>query len=146
MRITSGKSSKGYGNISFMPIKCIFSATSIEYLGFIVGTEGVSMDPDHVTTVTEWPQPTSFMEVQQCLGFANFYRQFIFQYSKVVAPITDLLKGSKRGKKMGPFEFPLSACKAFERLKTAFSTALVLHHFNPEVRTWLQTDASGFAL
>ena len=47
---------------------------------------------------------------------------------------------------MGPFEFPLSACEAFEQLKTAFSTAPVLHHFNPKARTWLQTDASGFAL
>ena len=61
---------KLYANLK----KCIFSATSIEYLGFIVGMEGVSMDPDHVTTVMEWPQPTSFMEVQQFLGFANFYR------------------------------------------------------------------------
>ena len=47
---------------------------------------------------------------------------------------------------MGPFEFPPSACKAFEWLKTAFSTAPVLCHFNPEARTQLQTDASGFAL
>src|SRR5438045_4533082 len=51
---------KLYANLK----KCIFSATSIEYLGFIVGMEGVSMDPDCVTTVTEWPEPTSFMEVQ----------------------------------------------------------------------------------
>ena len=61
---------KLYANLK----KCIFSATLIEYLGFIIGTEGVLMDPDHVTTVTEWLQPTSFMEVQQFLGFANFYR------------------------------------------------------------------------
>src|SRR5438045_7643130 len=133
---------KLYANLK----KCTFSATSIEYLGFIVGTEGVSMDPDRVTTVTEWPRPTSFTEVQQFLGFANFYRQSIFQYSKVVAPITDLLKGSESGKKTDTFQFPPSACEAFEWLKTAFSTALVLHHFNPEVRTQLQTDASGFAL
>ena len=61
---------KLYANLK----KCIFSATLIEYLGFIVGMEGVLMDLDHVTTVMEWPQPTSFMEVQQFLGFANFYR------------------------------------------------------------------------
>src|SRR5438045_9299558 len=105
--------------------------------------EGVSMDPDHVTTVMEWPQPTSFTEVQQFLGFANFYRRFIFQYSKVLAPITDLLKGSERGKKTGPFEFLASACEAFERLKTAFSTAPVLHRFHLTARTQLQTDASS---
>ena len=61
---------KLYANLK----KCIFSATLIEYLGFIVGMEGVSMDLDRVTTVMEWPRPTSFTEVQQFLGFANFYR------------------------------------------------------------------------
>src|SRR5438045_4863582 len=61
---------KLYANLK----KCIFSATLIEYLGFIAVTEGVLMDLDHVTTVMEWLEPTSLTEFQQFLGFANFYR------------------------------------------------------------------------
>jgi hypothetical protein len=126
--------------------KCIFSATSVEFLGFIIGTSGISADPGRVATIAEWPEPQSFVQVQQFLGFANFYRRFIYQYSKIVAPITDLLLGSVKGKKTGPFEFLEAAQAAFRAIKKAFSEAPVLHHFNPELHIRVETDSSGFAL
>ncbi len=126
--------------------KCIFSATSVEFLGFIIDTNGISADPRRVATVTEWPEPQSFVQVQQFLGFANFYRRFIYQYSKIVAPITDLLLGSIKGKKMGPFKFTEEAKAAFNAIKKAFSKAPVLRHFDPELRIRVETDSSGVAL
>jgi transposase InsO family protein len=63
-----------------------------------------------------------------------------------VSPITDLLKGSEKGKKTGPFSFPEPARQAFQELKKAFATAPVLQHLNPEFPIRLQTDALGFAL
>lgn len=75
--------------------KCHFFNTEVEFLGYIVSTAGISMDKRRVATIEEWPAPRSFREVQVFLGFANFYRRFIKNYSKIVAPLTALTKGAK---------------------------------------------------
>jgi transposase InsO family protein len=111
-------------------------------LGFIVRTDGVTMDPSRVEAITKWPTPASFNDVQIFLGFANFYRRFIESYSKIVGPITDLLKGSVQGKKPGPFEWPKAAETAKRTLCNAFATAPVLRHYQPELPSRLETDAS----
>jgi hypothetical protein len=48
------------------------------------------MDPVKVAGVSDWPTPTTKKEVQQFIGFANFYRRFIQDYSKVARPLFDL--------------------------------------------------------
>ena len=131
-----------YANLS----KCEFFTQEVEFLGYIVGTAGISMDKRRVATINDWQEPTSYRDLQVFLGFANFYRRFIAKYSKIAAPLSDLLKGSKNGKKSGPFEFPERARTAFQRLKEAFTTAPMLRHYDPTKLTRVETDASGFAL
>src|SRR5690606_8456252 len=72
--------------------KCQFHVTTVEFLGYIVSPDGISMDPSKVSTVTEWPTPKCVKDIQAFLGFANFYRRFIKGFSAIVAPITRLLK------------------------------------------------------
>ena len=74
--------------------KCAFETESVEFLGFVVSTEGVKMDERRVQSIKEWPRPTTVRELQVFLGFTNFYRRFIAGYSKIATPITNLLKGS----------------------------------------------------
>jgi hypothetical protein len=69
-----------------------------------VRTDSVTIDLSCVEAITKWPTPSSFKDVQIFLRFINFYRRFIKSYSKIVALITDLLKGSVQGKKLGPFK------------------------------------------
>ena len=78
----------------------------MEFLGFIIGTEGVRMDPERVRTISEWKEhsPASYRDVQVFLGFYNFYRRFIQGYSRIATPLTRLMKGSKDGRKTGEFE------------------------------------------
>ena len=57
--------------------KCEFHVKTIEYVGYIVSQQGLSMDPSKVKTILDWPQPTCVRDVQSFLGFANFYRCFI---------------------------------------------------------------------
>jgi len=64
----------------------------------------------------------------------------------VVAPLTNLLVGSVKGKKVGPFVFLQAAWDAFSAIKLAFTTALMLQHFNPALRIMVELDALGFAL
>lgn len=54
----------------------------------------VQMDPAKVSAVTEWPAPTNLKQLQRFLGFANFYRRFIRNYSHLAAPLTALTSTS----------------------------------------------------
>lgn len=83
--------------------KCEFDATQVDFLGYVISTDGVAMEQDRIKTVSEWPTPTSFKEVQIFLGFANFYRRFISGYSAIVQSLTGLMKGSQKGQPVGPF-------------------------------------------
>ena len=71
--------------------KCEFHSDSISFLGFIISPNGIAMEPDRITTVTEWPIPSNVHDIQVFIGFANFYRRFIDRFSRIVAPITLLL-------------------------------------------------------
>ena len=126
--------------------KCEFDTNRVEFLGFVVDTQGVSMEPSRVTSVTEWPAPKTFKELQMFLGFANFYRRFIAGYSKAIRSLTDMLKGMQAGVKTGPFDWGTAQQEAFDDLKRRFKSAEILIHFDPELPILLETDASGFAI
>ena len=126
--------------------KCRFNTETVEFLGFVIGPEGTAMEKSRVKTIQEWPEPCSFHDVQVFLEFANFYRRFIANYSRIAAPLTSMLVGSKNGKKSGPFNMTTEGRQAFEQLKLAFTTAPVLRHFDPNKPIRLVTDASGFAI
>src|SRR6202167_5723080 len=72
--------------------KCTFHANTVEYLGYILSPTGLSMDPAKVQTVQDWPEPCKVKDVQSFLGFANFYRRFIHEYSDIIVPLTRLTR------------------------------------------------------
>jgi len=80
-----------------------FSTKKVEFLGYIVSTDGVSINPNRVTSIKEWLIFISFKKIQVFLGFANFYRRFIAKYSKIIFPLTGLLQEEKNGKYFNPF-------------------------------------------
>ena len=65
------------------PEKCEFEKEEIEYLGLIIGYNHVQMDKVKVKGVLNWPTPTKVKDVQAFLGFANFYRRFIENFSAI---------------------------------------------------------------
>jgi hypothetical protein len=84
-------------------LKCSFHQVEVHFLGFIMGQDGIHVDPDHSQTISKWPAPQSFHDIQVFLGFTGYFRQFVHQYSQITTPLTDMLKGMKKGKKKGPF-------------------------------------------
>ncbi len=74
------------------------------------------MEKDRIATVEEWPMPDSYCDIQVFLGFANFYKRFIKSFSRIVRPMTAMLKGGKEGKIFGPFEPTTEMKEAFRRL------------------------------
>lgn len=79
-------------NLYLRPEKCEFKKSEIEYLGLIIRAGEVAMDPIKVKAVTEWPTPKSLKELRGFIGFANFYRHFIQDFSKIAHPLHDLTK------------------------------------------------------
>jgi hypothetical protein len=132
------------------PSKCQFHRQEMEFLGFIISTQGIKMDPARVQTIKEWENhpPRSYRDIQVFLGFCNFYRRFIKGYSTIARPLTSLLKGSQNGKKTGDFkkDWTNSQQHAFLQLLQAFQTAPILYHFDPTRRLRLETDASDVAM
>lgn len=122
------------------PAKCEFHVTKTEFLGFIVTPHGVSMASDKIDSILSWPTPTKVRDIQQFLGFANFYRRFIKGYSRVILPLTRLLK------KNSTFTWDARAEEAFNNIKQAFQGADILRHFDPTRETVIETDSSDFAI
>ena len=123
--------------------KCEFHVDEVDFLGFKVSSRGVSMDKSRVIAIEEWPKPENHRDIQVFLGFTNFYRGFIKDYSKVTAPMTDLLKGMQNGKKTGPLEWGEEQEAAFQEIKRRFQIAPLLRHYDPDLETRVETDASG---
>ncbi|KAK3507847.1 hypothetical protein QTP70_001407 [Hemibagrus guttatus] len=76
--------------------KCEFHRTTVTFLGYVISRQGVKMDVVKVRAVTEWPAPATVQELQHFLGFTNFYRRFIRNYSSVAGPLTSLLRGKPK--------------------------------------------------
>ena len=116
--------------------KCEFNVTEVVYLGIIVITDSIRMDLKKIQAILDWEDPLCTRDVQSFIGFANFYRRFIKDFSKVAAPMIALTRKDKSF-------FWSTACKdAFRKLRDLFTTAPILMHFNHEKEVIVETDAS----
>ena len=98
------------------------------------------MDSAKVQVIQDWPEPRKVKDIQSFLGFANFYRRFIHEYSDIVIPLTRLTQKD--------LEWNFSdACRdAFNNLKAAFASAPVLTHWIPDAPMIVETDTSDYVI
>jgi hypothetical protein len=69
--------------------KLFFHVQEVEFLEYIINANGVEMSTRKVEAVRSWETPKNLRDVQRFLGFANFYRRFIKNFSGVARPISD---------------------------------------------------------
>ncbi|CAD6918027.1 unnamed protein product [Tilletia caries] len=122
--------------------KCDFAQPRVEFLGFFIGQGTLEMDPDKLSTIREWPLPTNVKQIQQFLGFCNFYRRFVSRYAHHAGALSALTH------KDTPFDIgpSTSAYLSFTSLRNALLSAPLLRSFDPTRPIQLITDASDFAL
>jgi len=75
--------------------KCEFHQKQIEYLGLVISENKVMMDPVKVARVREWPIPENRTDMQAFVGFVNFYRRFIQDFSTIARPLFDLTRSDQ---------------------------------------------------
>ena len=111
----------------------------MEYLGVIVSHNKVKMDPGKIKAVKEWPTLTTVKEVQQFLGFANYYWRFIEGFGRLAYPLLGLM-GKQQWEWKGEQE------QAFAEIKRCICSAPVLTMPNDFGRFRIEADASDFAI
>lgn len=127
-------------NLFLKPSKCFFYVTTITYIGIVISPEGISMEKDKIKAIAEWKPPNTVKQTQAFLGFANFYRRFVRNFSTLAKPLTALTRKDTK------WRWGEEEQGAFEAIKTEITKDPVLVHPNPNKPYFLETNASGVAM
>ncbi|KAL4011334.1 hypothetical protein IC575_028391 [Cucumis melo] len=100
--------------------KCEFWLRKVTFLGHVVSSEGVSVDPAKIEAVTNWPRPSTVSEIRSFLGLAGYYRRFVEDFSRIASPLTQLTR------KGTTFVWSPACERSFQELKQKLVTAPVL--------------------
>lgn len=132
--------------------KSKFFKTNVEYLGFLVSSDGVRTCPDKVEAIANFPEPQNLYELRSFLGLASYYRRFIKDFAGIAKPLTDILKGDK-GKVSAHKSKRLKICfndeqsQAFVKLRRILSSEDVILLYPDFSKPFeLTTDASSLGL
>jgi hypothetical protein len=110
------RENKLYGNLS----KCSFFQKEIHYLGHIISSEGIYMDPEKVKVIMEWRVLKNAHEVRSFMGLVGYYWRFVEGFSKIEKPIMTLqCKGIR-------YEWTKECDNAFIELKRLLTSAPIL--------------------
>ncbi|WMV18946.1 hypothetical protein MTR67_012331, partial [Solanum verrucosum] len=100
--------------------KCEFWLDEVAFLGHVVSTEGVKVDPSKMQAVVEWRPPKSSTEVRSFLGLAGYCRRFVKGFSIIASPLTKLLQKEVK------FIWDDKCQESFETLKSLLTQAPIL--------------------
>ncbi|KAL6461075.1 hypothetical protein MHYP_G00310410 [Metynnis hypsauchen] len=144
--------------LKLSPAKCRFFQTSVNYLGHVISKQGIQPNPEKVSAIKNWPRPTTVKEVRSFLGFAGYYRRFVRDFSKLVKPLNNLLKGEfasrrkancckhKSNSQALEGRWNIECQVAFETIVDKLTSAPVLGFADWKLPYILHTDASTIGL
>nr|GEU55160.1 putative reverse transcriptase domain-containing protein [Tanacetum cinerariifolium] len=101
-------------------LKCDFWPKSVQFLGHVIDSNGVHVDPAMVEAIQNWSSPTTPMEVRQFLGLAGYYRRFIEGFSLISKPLSKLTQKNQK------YKWGMEKEEAFQTLKQKLCSAPIL--------------------
>lgn len=117
--------------------KCLFLKGEIEFLGYLISGEGITLNKRHIQAILDFPYPKNLKQLQGFLGLTNYFRKFIKDYALKAKPLHNLTRKNVK------FDFHEECERSFDFLKTELTSPPVLHIFNPTAETEVHTDASS---
>ena len=120
--------------------KCHFLQPKVDYLGYVVGDNQITVDPQRIQAVQSWPPSREVTELRAFLGLANTLHRFIPNHASHIAPLTDLLKGKPAKNDLLPWKEEHQ--QAFEKIKNILTSPETLHVPDPDLPMILHTDWS----
>jgi hypothetical protein len=121
--------------------KSEFAFSEVKYLGFIISAgKGIKINPGKVEAIKKWKAPITVKRVRSFIGFSNFYRGFIKNFSEVAAPLMLLIRKNQA------WQWEKKQQKLFNRLKKLFISAPILAYWDPDKLTVLEADCSGYSM
>ena len=117
-----------------------FYKDKIQYLGHVISKEGISVDPNKIKAIIDWPLPKDITDVRSFMEITGYYRKFIEGFSKIANPITSL---QKKGKK---FVWDQKCKDSFNKLKGLLTTAPILKIAYPDKEFIICIDACNEGL
>ncbi|GJT59674.1 reverse transcriptase domain-containing protein [Tanacetum coccineum] len=115
--------------------KCHFLTKEVTFLGYLILRNGLRMDNTKVEAITSWPTPTTIQDVRSFHGLASFYQRFIRNFSSIIAPMMECIKGGK-------FQWTKEAGYVFDELKRRVTEAPILALLNFDDVFQVDCDAS----
>ena len=98
--------------------------------------DDIQVDPQKIKAISEWPRPTTIIEIWSFLGLVGYYRRFIQDFSRIAAPMTHLTQKNMK------FMWSEACEKSFQLLKEKLTTAPVLTLPNGEDKFTVYCNAS----
>lgn len=126
-------------NIKLKPEKCKFLQNNIRYLGYKISEKGLEVDDRKTVCIEKYPVPTNLKELQRFIGFVNFYRKYIPEFSRIALPLYKLCK------KDTPYVWNEKAQIAFDTLRAKLMKPPVLAYPCFDLPFVVISDASNYA-
>ncbi|VEN36010.1 unnamed protein product [Callosobruchus maculatus] len=120
--------------------KCQFVRKEISFLGHIVSSEGVRIDPSRVEAIIKFPAPRNIKELRAFLGLANYEKRFCQNHADLVVPLLRLLK------KNTIWSWGATEKEAFDQVKNAYLDVTMVAHPDFNKAFYIQCDSSGYAI
>jgi transposase InsO family protein len=120
--------------------KCTFAQTSLHFLGHVISRDGVQADHAKTEAIRAMPAPSDVPQLRAFLGGAGYFRRFIRDFGKIVAPLNQLLKPDH------PFVWSTSCQQAFDTVKSALGSPPILAYPDWSRKFIVHTDASKSGL
>lgn len=120
--------------------KCTFCKPELRYLGYVVGSNGLHVDPDKIKAILDIPTPKTVAEVRRIIGTASWYRRFIASFSTIIAPLVALLRKGKT------WSWNEDCESAFQAIKDSLVSAPILSCPDFTLPFTVQTDASAYGI
>ena len=89
-------------------------------MGHVVSKEGISVNPNKIQAVKDWPIPRTVKEIKIFIGLVGYYRRFVQDFSKIAAPLTKLTRKGERYSMVRGIYYSIRTIKG----KTDFSSNL----------------------